>query len=406
VNGQPAGNLAANALFDAGALPTWLGGSGNTGQPARTATPLGGDGLQVSSLVDERSLPMWLRQEPEQAPAQAPMPGSVSRWLSAPVTEETMPPFLHQVYDAAQVARAETPAGAPGYWGAAAPTPAPPLPGAVPSAQLLDDSALPQWLRAQADGRVAGQPPGATSAGWSGFGGASAIEAPLRQPAANGPAGSFAASDLIEPGAVPAWVQQGAPPPQPTFSSTEGWTDHTPTVSPPAGTGTHQGMQMNPGWNAAAMSAPSESASLPTWLRTSGASDGPDATGEWTAVHAGVRRTRDSVIPPSELPPWLRDGAAGQPAAADQRAAAYAAPAPRPDSTDQQWAELQRGWDGDENDHYLDRFGVEEPGADRPFSMEYDQQQQAAGGADADHTGHQRVSAPDRGKGKRKRFGR
>jgi hypothetical protein len=417
--GQPGGSLAANALFDAGALPTWLGGTGNNGQPARPATPLGGDGLQVSSLVDERALPMWLRQEPEAPPAQTPQPGSVSRWLSAPVTEETMPPVLNQVYGAAQVARAQSPGAPPGYWGAAAAPAAPPLPGAVPSAHLVDDSALPQWLRAQADD-PAGSPPagsgfapsyqppaafgvassGAGPAGWGGFNPPSEVQLPAQMAASAGAtAGSFAASDLIEPGAMPPWVQQGGAPPQPTFSSTAGWTDQHAAAGPMGGADAHEGMAMNPGWDAAAMNAPSESASLPSWLQAPNASAEPGATGAWTAAHGAARRARESMIPPAELPPWLRQDAADAPAPT------YAAPAPQPDSTDQQWDELQRDWGSDESDHYLDRFGVEEPGMDQPFGMEYDHQQRAASGA-TDYTGERRAQTPDRGKGKRKRFGR
>jgi hypothetical protein len=422
--GQPGGSLAANALFDAGALPTWLGGTGNSGQPAQPATPLSGEGLQVSSLVDERALPIWLRQEPEAPPAQTPQPGSVSRWLSAPVTEETMPPVLNQVYGAAQIARTPTPPAPPGYWGAAAPPAAPPLPGAVPSAQLVDDSALPQWLRAQADSPAASppvgpsaapgyQPPaaygvgssGAGATAWGGYSPHSAMEPQAQVPApSSAPAGSFAASDLIEPSAMPAWVQQGGAPPQPSFSSATGWTGQHVAAGPVGVTGVHQGVAMNPGWDAAAMSAPADGASLPSWLQAPNAAAEPGGTGAWTAAQGAVRRGRESMIPPAELPPWLREGTANEPAP-DYAAPAYAAPAPQPTATDQQWDELQRDWGGDESDHYVDRFGVEEPSMDRPFSMEYDHQQRAAGGA-TDYTGEQRAQAPDRGKGKRKRFGR
>jgi hypothetical protein len=421
-NGQPGGNLAANALFDAGALPTWLGGAGNNGRPAQPAAPLGGDGLQMSSLVDERALPMWLRQEPETPPAQTPVPGSVSRWLSAPLTEEPMPPFLNQVYDAAQVSRLGTPPSPPSYWGAATPPAAPPLPGAVPSAHLLDDTALPQWLRAQADAPAAYQPPNAAPSpayqpprafggidpnaaqpNWGGFSGTSAAETPPAQPAAafGAPGSSFAASDLIDPGAVPAWVQQGAPPPQQEFSSTMGWTDHSPVIPPGAATGSQPGMAMNQGWSADAMSVRSESASLPSWLQTPSAPAEPAAPGAWTSVHAGVRRSRGASIPSSELPPWLHNGPA------DQAPAARRAPSqPAPAATEQQWDELQRGWDEDDSGHYLDHFGVEEPEPGRPFGFEYDQQMRAAEGAPADYTGEQRAGPPDRGKGKRKRRGR
>jgi hypothetical protein len=410
--GLPGGNLAANALFDAGALPTWLGGASNNGQPARPpATPLGGDGLQMSTLVDERALPMWLRQEPETPPAQTPQPGSVSRWLSAPVTEEPMPQFLNQVYDAAQVSRTATPPSPPSYWGAPEAPVAPPMPGAVPSAHLLDDSALPQWLRAQVDGQAGYQPPASPPSYQTpgGFGGPSAAPptwggpAPMAPPPASAPAfgapvNSFAASDLIEPGAVPAWAQQGAPAVQPEFSSTLGWTGHSPAVPPSAATGSQQGIGMNPGWGASALSTPSESASLPSWLQAPGAGE-PAAASGWGSAPTGRHRARESSIPPAELPPWLQHGD-------DPGPAARPAPAPsEPTSTDQQWDDLQRGWD-DDGGLYVDRFGVEDPGAGRPFSFEYDRQMRAAEGAADDFTGEPPAGPPAGGKGKRKRRGR
>jgi hypothetical protein len=418
-SGQGGGNLAANALFDAGALPTWLGGAGTNGQPARPgATPLGGDGLQMSTLVDERALPMWLRQEPEAPPAQTPQPGSVSRWLSAPVTEEPMPSFLNQVYDTAQVSRTATPPGPPSYWGAAAMPATPPMPGAVPSANLVDDSALPQWLRAQVDGQPSFQSPAApayqppTYQAPGAFGAAFddappswGGPAPAADPApANGPAGSFAASDLIEPGAVPAWVRQGAPPAQQEFSSTKGWTDHHPAQAPGnAAAGGQQGMGMNPGWDVSALRAPSASANLPSWLQAPSAPAEPAPAGGWSAP-TGHHRARESRIPPAELPPWLQNGA-------DPAAAAHHAP-PEPASTDQQWDELQRGWDDDasgrfdDSGHYLDSFGVEEPGTGQPFGLEYDRQLRAAADAPADPGEQWRAGAAENTKGKRKRRGR
>ncbi|HEV2236817.1 MAG TPA: hypothetical protein VGR57_09180, partial [Ktedonobacterales bacterium] len=413
-SGQAGGNLAANALFDAGALPTWLGGAGNNGQPARpAATPLGGDGLQMSTLVDERALPMWLRQEPETPPTQTPQPGSVSRWLSAPVTEEPMPSFLNQVYDAAQVSRTAIPPNPPSYWSAAGSAATPPMPGAVPSANLVDDSALPQWLRAQVDGQPGyqapayqpptyqapggfGAAPGDAQAGWGG-------PAPATDPAPFGPANSFAASDLIEPGAVPAWVQHGAPPAQQEFSSTAGWTDHLPAQPPSSAAGGQRGMAMNPGWDESALRPPAASApasaSLPAWLQSPNAPADPAPSGRWPAP-TGRHRARESMIPPTELPPWLQNGA--EPAAA----ARPAPPPPEPPATDQEWDELQRGWGDGESGHYLDRFGAEEPGVGQPFGLEYDQQRRAAEGAPANHDGQRRDGAMEGGKGKRKRRGR
>src|SRR5260370_474814 len=112
--------------------------------------PVGETVLKVSSRVNRRPLPFWRRKAPETPAPEAQAGGSVSRGLAGPVPDEPLPAWLNQVYDAAQVPRVNlTPPVAPYAAGNDAPS-APPLPGGTSGAQLVDDSALPDWLRAQA----------------------------------------------------------------------------------------------------------------------------------------------------------------------------------------------------------------------------------------------------------------
>ena len=361
---SPAG-LAGNALLDPGALPQWLGGQqAASGQLVGQANP---GGMAAQSLIDESALPQWLRAEPNAPSAPAPSyyaPGApaptVSGRFAASANAEPLPAWLNQVYADANVARIEQPP-APVGWNA---QPAPPsqVPAAGMSAArsggglsaggFVDESALPEWLRSQGAmespaappapplaGRVAPQyvPP---AGGWaaSTMLGASG-QFNMEQPAAQGPSGHFAASDLIDPSALPSWVsgQEAAAPP--SFSSTSGWTSRQPAVplsnqaaaqpaqfyepaQPAWGAAEPQwddGAQLN--WNDAPpqpfradhdphfgspldlddYSASEWQAPAPPAPRR-----GPDPRVGERAQDSG--RRRGAPIPTEELPPWLQRG--------------------------------------------------------------------------------------------------
>jgi hypothetical protein len=423
--GGGAGNMPANALFDSTALPTWLGGSGAAPEPAAPANALGGDGVSAGSLIDERALPLWLRQEPAAPPvSNAPPAGAVSEWLAAPVTDEPLPSWLNQVYSSAQVPRVASLAPAPSPFGPpsrpSGPPPASPwgppggpasapVPGSMSVGHLVEETALPDWLRAQA-GPIGAPPPsqgpntppggppfGAAGApagggmGWSAAGAAAPIGstggwdggpgAPAPAPSWSAPAAAggaperFAASDLIDPGAMPSWVQQEQA--QPEFSSATGWTNRQAAATPPGlgqPSGSNGGMappnvyQPESVW--APTGAAADDASLPPWLRTPAAAIGVTSGG-----HAA--RPAHSSIPNAELPPWLRAGG-GQEA---YPGGAGGAPYP-PD------ASAAPGWPADGSQmagpangkrqaarapvHYADRFGEERPGPGGRFSYAED----------------------------------
>jgi len=471
---SPEGGLSAHALFDAEALPTWLGGSATEQPPAAPPAPLGGNGLQMSSLVDERSLPFWLRQEPETPATEAPAVGSVSRWLAGPVTDEPLPAWLNQVYDAAQVPRVNlTPPVAPYAAGNDAPS-APPLPGGTSGAQLVDDSALPDWLRAQAgpmpisDARAGVSPAGPMAEPWqqdrsssnapfSGGWGShdSALDAPNAGLGSFGPQGSadwgrsmarppafgaaqpsgesapaagvnaFSASDLIDPGALPSWAQQGAPPPQAEFSSSHGWTDRSAAMPQQAG---HPSEMTGPpdsyrpgarqATNYAAAGPAQDGAGLPSWLQAPAA---PAAASRvWETGHIGAQRPPRPAIPASELPPWLQNQPASpMPTARPGMAPGAGAPADLYAASPQ-----GRGWDAGPMpgepaaagfagggaagnvEHYIDRFGDEGPGAGGRFGYAFDNTPDGPGaepyGEDF-QPDYEPGDAPETGRRKRKR---
>lgn len=453
----PAGNMPANALLDASALPMWLGGSGAPQEPEAPSNALGGDGLAAGSLVDERSLPLWLRQQSAAPPASnAPPAGSVSEWLAAPVTDEPLPSWLNQVYSSAQVPRLASVAPAPSPFGppsrsSGAPASAPwgssgmpgsvPAGGSMPGGQLVDDAALPDWLRAQA-GSIAAPPvssgprapasgpvhgasgsgPASGAMSWSVAGpvaptggwGASAPE-PMPSwgsPAADSAPAAFAASDLIDPQALPGWVQQEQA--QQEFSSVTGWTNKQPAIAPP-GPGQSNGGREPWSWGAdagqnnggaagnryqpesvwtpaslAPAASPADEANLPPWLRTPGLADmsGPSIAGGTSGRHAA--RPRQGDIPDIELPPWLRSGAGPDPRAGGapyapppqgwpEEANVAAAPAPAgPWGTPGPASGKRRaagsvGMAGQPPLQYADRFGEERPGGSRgKFGYAYD----------------------------------
>lgn len=147
----------------------------------------GGEGMRAQSLVDDSALPGWLRNEPG-APAQAPAappPPAVPGWEGYPAAAPMSP--------MAPGAIPGVPGIAPGgYAGAQQQQPMRiPMGGqqGLSASQLIDPNALPEWMQAQGG---AGMPQPAASAqpGWS-------------------------ASDLIDPSMLPGWVRgNDAPAPQ------------------------------------------------------------------------------------------------------------------------------------------------------------------------------------------------
>lgn len=481
------GSMSAQSLLDASSLPTWLGGAGAAPAPAGSGMPLGGDGLSAQSLVDERALPIWLRQQPATPSIEAPPAGSISQWLAAPVTDEPLPTWLNQVYSSAQVPRMEAEAPVNEPWTASRiPVPAASAPawvrpavaqGAMPMGQLADDRALPNWqpapggspsplpggppsppFGAVGSGPVGGSfgAPGAFSpAGAPGsFGGAGPSPsggytppAPVSSatgwpagasgmgPSAAGgppsgpdePVAAFSASDLIDPDALPTWVQQGGAHEEPTFNSATGWTSKGRSMDAgvPAPMGAPAAPFYAPQANGFAGPSGRETgeANLPPWLQQGGPPPAPAANSG--PIGRGGRDPSRGGIPEADLPPWLRGqgggpggpggpggGTRGQPAAWGGPPATQGYAAPQPGGNTgygQSWGGPMAGPPPDEGpvQHYADLFADELPGADRHFSYDDDH---APDRAYPDPAGAQDDDGwddePRRGKGRRRWFGK
>ena len=161
--------------YDNQGLPSWM-------NPATAGAPANGagavrDGMPASSLIDEQSLPSWLRG------------GNGAGQAGARPGEEPLPSWLTQMTGGAPAyAPPGAPAGPQSGW---QPAPAPRMGVAsVPANQMVDDAALPDWLRAAG----AGASYGAGGAGAS-YG--------AQQPA-------FSAGQLVDPNALPGWARDAA----------------------------------------------------------------------------------------------------------------------------------------------------------------------------------------------------
>lgn len=418
---QMGGGLAGSALFDANALPSWLGGQQTAASAGASTGMQPGDGMSAQSLIDEHALPEWLRaQAPAAAPAApsfgAPQP-AIAQSLATSASAEPLPTWLNQVYSDAQVPRVPAAPAQQGIPAASqAPTAMPRVQAGLPASQFVDESALPSWLKAQGGlsmgeaaapqvgaiplGRPEEAPPTVLMPGR----GQSLASAAEPAPSAGGL--NFSASDLIDPSALPSWIQ-GEPAPQPNFSSTQGWTQGQPAVQmpspsqqqqlpqsgalfPPAPDGLgHRSAQLDadmpqwgsePQWGAHQHAvAPRMDAAMPSgrppqddhaWFQPSddeayqrphGAAPARPMMPEGLAGD-GLKRPLSSA----ELPPWLRGGepvAPQAPAGYDQR---Y--------QQAQGWqnggaSARDGGWDGaNYADPYADPYGAgqEDFGFDEP----------------------------------------
>ncbi|MGH2516846.1 MAG: hypothetical protein ACRDHP_14425 [Ktedonobacterales bacterium] len=349
--------ISGRSLLDPSALPAWMGGQPASYAPSATGMPSNPGGMSAQSLVDEAALPQWLRAEPNVPAAPPPpsygMPGApgapppprTSSWLAAPVSAEPLPQWLNQVYADANVARMEPrPAGPPmtggvsgrlhspeygaagsgygtaNYGGSPANGSQNLSGGTVSASDFVDESALPDWLKSQGavgserDSQASpyAQAPAALPDGTV----PAHRIAPMYRPAgetSDGPPAGFAASDLIDPSALPSWVASQEPAPEQSFSSASGWTVKQPAASPrlPA-----NGVDASSGYLDADDSWQSGNPSL-RQSRPPSPREGPrgyngaygrmpDPEVSSRSAGNGIGKRRDAPIPHDELPPWLQ----------------------------------------------------------------------------------------------------
>lgn len=320
-------SLAAQSLIDASALPGWLRGDPQSRQspPANpNAAYRGASGMSGQSLVEESALPAWLRAEPASpSPAASAGPpnsgqagASIADWIAGSTANDALPPWLSQAYGAAQVEPAAPPARSPQAPAWPAPQSQSPAAGPMPgnwsgdasvanggfaASQLMDETALPGWLRAQ--GAALASPGGAgwpqpappaqsatahvprppqspilaPAAGTAPWGGAGVESQPVAQ--------RFSASDLIDPDTLPSWARGG----QETPGAARDSFGAPPAPSADGSSWLDEGGYPDDPWGDPA----SRSALLPAVPRD--------------APAAGPRRVpRGGPLDEGELPPWLQ----------------------------------------------------------------------------------------------------
>ena len=190
----PSGGLNGNSLLDDNALPGWMRGDPTPAQGDPAAAYRDAGGMRGSSLIDANALPAWMRNQPGGVQPNSPVPPqpqpqpsagpSIANWIGGSTANDPMPPWLGQAYSDARVPPLQAPPQVPQQqlnpagagWspnGAPPNGAAPPLPGTLNANSLMDESALPSWLRAQ--GQL---PAGGAMGGSMGMGGMGAMGAP------------------------------------------------------------------------------------------------------------------------------------------------------------------------------------------------------------------------------------
>jgi len=262
--------------------------------------------LRVAQLVDEDALPTWLRNMSEEgesgalesyphspfaphATASSPQPS-----FAASTSGERLPEWLRMI----QASDTSNP-------GSSSQSPSTPV---VPNA-LIEEDALPEWLRASAS--LASAVSEALSSSLPGIKEAPASPGEREH--------GMSADTLIDTSALPAWMRQSATAPDPRANPIFGELPVSPLPSAST-TPTHQPAPMN--------SAEAEDEELPEWLRRVYEEANVPA---WTppaepskptpapapaAPSEPSRIAASSLIEPTSLPEWLQQEPAPPAAAA------------------------------------------------------------------------------------------
>ncbi len=287
----PATGFEAGSLIDEHSLPSWM--RGQETNPAAT----GGQNLIANSLVQQEALPTWMREGQQQAgsgPVTPPQPQTPSApaWLQqqSPVAPQAQPSWMQNL-EPRGAAQAQ-PAGAPSWMQNLEPRGAAQAPA--------------NWTNEQQYGLPAQMPPAQMSPVRP-----QGLDLPPSQaspPVAYGvdgaipPAQGFSARDLVDQQALPGWMRDAqGPGPQPQ------------TRAVPRGSGFAAGdlvdQQSVPPWlknqQGQGNSGPVSAMGVPV----SGGEQIPDM-GQGNA--GGVGMPVGSLLDINSLPAWLREGEQGQ----------------------------------------------------------------------------------------------
>ena len=240
-HGEGSGNTGVNPVVSA------YPGQGAASPPAQSITP--------QSLVDENALPPWLREgrmAPSQPSSPQPVapqpPPSQPIQASSLVQQEDVPEWMKtlQPQSPASFTSGRQPQPRP-----AAPS-QPSMPVAGMSAHdLIDPQAVPDWMRTQ--GNQSGVPAPQNRAQDASMGRQPSTQAPQRnsgQPP-QGQATGFSAASLLDENALPQWMRESgsnAGQSAPRGASGSAWGNNVPAPSYPSAsnTGTRPSMQDSP----------------------------------------------------------------------------------------------------------------------------------------------------------------
>ncbi|HLI68501.1 MAG TPA: hypothetical protein VKV19_01970 [Ktedonobacteraceae bacterium] len=244
----PVSGLAAGSLIDEQSLPSWMRDSHEGAQPET------GQSISAKSLVDQQALPPWIKSlgQTEQQPGPAST-NSYGLPTHSPVTPGSLP-------NAARMQQASSSRDAQR------------VPPAVPpqgfsAGELIDHQSLPGWM-------TGAQGPGTP---------------PQNRPVPGG--AGFSASELIDRRSLPGWMQEN----QPGLEQSKS----TSALGMPGGgsermSGKQPALPGNEGMPASSLL---DMSSLPAWMRE----------GEQSTPQSDGRMAAGSLVDLNAMPAWLRN---------------------------------------------------------------------------------------------------
>lgn len=287
-------NITAQSLIDEQALPSWM----REGQMSSTVPP---SGFNAANLVDPEEMPEWMKslqqsqipatssqsvppvqasQSSEAVPAwmQSLQPQASSQQISQPaVTQpsESMPEWMKSLQSQASAPQPVPPTPI------IPPTPTP-FETSVPASQgfsvqsLIDEQALPSWMKQQSG------------------------QAPAVKPEQPAQPGLLSPSSLIDQDAVPSWMREGGlsgqtvTPSQPLVQPQQAWQQPSQPIQPQA----QQNMPVQGGLSAASFI---DMNALPGWMQQSSQSSMGTASQQENSArgnsYSGTPRVENMRVP-------------------------------------------------------------------------------------------------------------
>lgn len=250
----PASGLVAGSLIEEKSLPAWMRGSQEGGQPGS------GQNVSAHSLVDQQALPPWIKElgqtGPTSVPTQAPARPKEEAYGLPPVTPHALSSIPPVPQTPAQMYQQPT--------------------QGFSAHDLVDQKGLPAWMTgAPGSGQQPQSRPVPTESG-------------------------FAAGELIDQRSLPKWMQEPAGQEKTGPTSAMGM--------PVSGSGQMMGMgQGTMGAEGMPASTLLDASSLPAWMREESSSGAPGVS-----QPGGMGMAAGSLIDMGALPQWMRNDGSTQ----------------------------------------------------------------------------------------------